>query len=325
MVRLYDEFRLDEREMRSYYGEALVEAGRRDPRVVSINCDLSSSCGTTGFAKEFPGRSFNMGIQEANACCMAAGMSAAGLVPFFHSFAIFSSRRICDQLFMSCAYAKLNVRIIGCDPGVSATYNGGTHMSFEDIGILRTFPGVTILEPTDAVMMKSLVAQMAESYGVFYMRSVRKNAERIYRPESEFRIGEAALLREGSDVSIIAGGVTVIEALKAADMLAQEGVSARVVDMFTLKPLDEKCVLECARLTGAIVTAENHQVRGGLGSAVAEVLAENLPTPMERVGVKDEFGEVGLQDYLKERFRITAPHIAAAARRAIDRKHSARL
>ena len=321
MVKLMREFLMDEREMRNYYCDALIEEAREDKRIVSINCDLESSCGTTGFAKEFPDRSFNLGIQEANACCCAAGMSAAGLIPFFHSFAIFSSRRICDQLFMSCAYAKLNVKIIGCDPGVSATYNGGTHMSFEDVGIIRTFPGVTIIEPTDAVMMKSLVHQMAKTYGVFYMRTVRKKAERIYEEGAQFEIGKAAVLREGSDVSIICSGMTVVESLKAAEVLQKEGISARVVDMFTIKPVDKACILDCAERTGAIVTAENHQIIGGLGSAVAEVLAEHCPTPLERVGVKDEFGEVGFQDYLKERFGLTAPHIVDSVHNVLKRKH----
>jgi transketolase len=203
---------------------------------------------------------------------------------------------------------------------VSGTYNGGTHMAFEDVGILRVMPNVTILEPSDAVMMKKLVRQMANTYGVQYMRTPRKQMARIYSPDSEFEIGKAAVLREGTDVTIIAYGMTVIESLKAADLLAAEGVSARVVDMFTIKPVDSQCILESADRTGCIVTAENHQRIGGLGSAVAEVLVEHRPIPMERVGVQDQFGEVGTQSYLMERFELTAPYIAEKARKAVARK-----
>ncbi|MCL1796513.1 MAG: transketolase family protein [Clostridia bacterium] len=320
MVKLSDTHEPDSVEMRAAYCDALIDAAEKDSRIVSINCDLSSSCGTVRFAERFPTRSFNFGIQEANGCCAAAGMSAAGLVPFFHSFAIFSSRRICDQLFMSCAYAGLNVKVIGCDAGVSATYNGGTHMAFEDIGILRSIPEITIMEPSDAVMMKSLVTHMAETYGVFYMRTPRKEAERIYADGASFTVGKAAVLREGTDVTLIASGMTVIEALRAADLLACEGISARVADMFTVKPIDAECILDSADKTGAIVTVENHNIIGGLGSAVAEVLAEHRLGPLVRVGVKDEFGEVGQLSDLKKRFGLTAEDICAAARQALTRK-----
>ena len=307
-------------EMRKAYCDALIEAAKDDPRIVSLNCDLSSSCGTVPFAKAFPERSFNFGIQEANTCCVAAGMSAMGMVPFFHSFAVFSSRRIYDQIFISCAYAGQNVKIIGCDSGVSGTYNGGTHMAFDDVGILRGIPNVTIIEPSDTVMMKSLVRQMAQTYGLFYMRTPRKQVERIYEEGSCFEIGKAALLREGKDVSIIASGMTVIEALKAADALAQQNIRARVVDMFTIKPIDVQCVLDCAAQTGAIVTVENHSIIGGLGSAVAETLAESIPVPIERVGVQDEFGEVGQLDYLKKRFGLTSENICEKVKKVLARK-----
>jgi transketolase len=320
MVEICKEFEMDKKEMRYAYCDALIEAAKKDERIVSINCDLSSSCGTKAFAAAFPERSFNVGIQEANGCGMAAGLSAAGMIPFFHSFAVFSSRRICDQIFLSCAYAGLNVKIIGCDAGVSATYNGGTHMAFEDVGILRMIPHITILEPTDAVMMKSLTRQMAETYGVFYMRTVRKQTVRIYKEGTAFTIGKAVTLLAGCDATIIATGQEVIEALRAAEYLAQSGVRVRVVDMFTLKPIDAPCVIACAKETGAIVTAENASVFGGLGSAVAAVLAENCPVPMERVGVEDEFGEVGDADYLKKRFNLTWRTIVEKTNRAIARK-----
>lgn len=320
MVTLHSPRDMDTQEMRYAYCEALIEAGRRDARIVSVNCDLSSSCGTTGFTKEFPERSINVGIAEANGCGVAAGLSATGMIPFFHSFAVFSSRRIYDQIFQSCAYAGLNVKIIGCDAGISASYNGGTHMAFEDVGILRVMPHVTIVEPSDAVMMKSLVQQIAERYGVFYLRTPRKQVHRIYETGSEFEIGKAAVIREGKDVTILAAGMEVIEALEAAEALSKEGIEARVVDMFTIKPIDIDCVIDCAKNTGAIVTAENASVIGGLGSAVAEILAETIPVPLERVGVQDEFGEVGSQSYLKDRFGLTSPYIIQKVKKVLSRK-----
>lgn len=320
MVKLLKQRNIDKQEMRYAYTEALIEAAKRDSRIVSINCDLSSSCGTKGFTKEFPERSFNMGIQEANGCGVAAGMSATGLIPFFHSFAVFSSRRIYDQIFLSCAYAGLNVKIIGCDAGVSATYNGGTHMAFEDVGILRVMPKVTIVEPSDTVMAKQLVKQLAETYGVFYMRFARKNLPRVYEEGSKFKIGKAAVIREGKDATVIASGVEVAEALDAAEILAKEGIEIRVVDMFTIKPVDAECIIDCAKSTGAIVTAENSNIIGGLGSAVAEVLVECAPVPMERMGVRDEFGEVGQMDYLKKRFGLTASVIADKVKKVLARK-----
>lgn len=320
MVRLADTHELDTLEMRAIYCEALTREAERNDRIVAVNCDLRSSMGLKPFAKRFPDRELNVGIMEANACGMAAGMSAAGLVPFFNTFAVFASRRVYDQIFQSCAYAGLNVKIIGGDAGISATSNGGTHMPFEDLGIMRVMPGISVMEPTDGVMLRSLIAQMANSYGVQYLRFPRRAVPRIYEEGSEFIIGKSVTLREGTDASVIAGGIMVHEALKAAEILAGRGLQVRVVDMFTVKPIDAEQVIDCARRTGAIVTAENHQVTGGLGGAVAEVLAEHQPAPLERVGVRDAFGEVGSQDYLARRFGLTVEEIAAAVERVVKRK-----
>lgn len=193
-------------------------------------------------------------------------------------------------------------------------------MSFEDVGIMRNIPGITIVEPSDATMMASIVPQIAETYGIFYMRMPRKNVRKIYDSNSEFSIGKAAVLKEGSDVTVITCGMCVYEALKAGEDLAKEGISARIVDMFTIKPIDKQCIIESAQKTGAIVTAENHSIINGLGSAVSEVLVENMLVPMERVGVKDEFGEVGTVEYLMERFGINAAAICTKAKEAIARK-----
>jgi transketolase len=222
---------------------------------------------------------------------------------------------------MSAAYAKLNVRIIGSDPGVTAAYNGGTHMPFEDMGIMRNIPEVTVLEPTDSTMLRDVIKQLADAYGVFYVRLMRKNAVKVFEEGSRFEIGKAVTLREGQDATIIAiGGICVAESLEAAKALAARGISVRVLNMFTLKPVDREAVIRSAAETGAIVTAENHNIINGLGSAVAEVLAENIPAPLERVGVQDIFGEVGPLDYLKQRFGLTASDIVKKVEKAIARK-----
>jgi transketolase len=307
-------------ELRNVYCEALKDAAKTNEKIWIINCDLCSSMGLTDFAKTYPDRSLNVGIMEANGVGVSAGLSATGLIPFFNSFAIFSSRRVYDQVFLSCGYAGLNVKVVGGDPGVAATYNGGTHMSFEDVGLMRCIPGIRILEASDGVMMKSLIRQMVAYEGLEYLRIARKHKTQIYEEGSEFTVGKAVLLREGGDVSLIASGLMVAEALKAADILETEGIHATVVDMFTIKPLDKACVLECAEKTGAIVTAENHNIINGLGSAVAEVLCENTPCILERVGAQDRFGEVGEIEYLMEAVGLTAADICRKAKKAVIRK-----
>jgi len=221
---------------------------------------------------------------------------------------------------VSCAYSRLNVRILGTDPGVTAAYNGGTHMPFEDMGVLRSIPGITLIEPTDPVMVENIVRQLAAAYGVYYIRMARKNVAAIYENGSIFEIGRGNVLRNGGDVTIIASGIMVAEALSAAAALENEGIYARVVDMFTWKPMDSELVKKCAEETGAIVTAENHNIVGGLGSAVAEALAKSRPVPMEMVGVKDLFGQVGPEDYLRKIYSLTPEAIVDAAKKAIGRK-----
>ncbi|KUO75253.1 MAG: transketolase [Clostridia bacterium BRH_c25] len=306
--------------MRDVYCQTLMEMAKEDDSIVVLDADLMSSMGMVKFWKAYPERTFNCGIQEANMIGVAAGLSATGKVPYAHSFGPFASRRCFDQVFMSCAYAKLNVKIIGSDPGVTAAFNGGTHMPLEDIGIMRNIPEMTILEPVDTVMLSDLVKQVSDIYGVFYIRLLRKNAVKIYEEGSSFEIGKAVTLREGKDAAIIATGIMVAEALKAAGILAEKGISVKVVNMFTLKPIDKDAVIACAKETGAVVTAENHNIINGLGSAVAEVLSENVPVPLERVGVQDVFGEVGPEDYLKEKFGLTAENIVEKVKKAIARK-----
>lgn len=310
----------EEKAMRDVYAATLMELAGQDERIVILDADLMNSIGTVPFAQTYPDRSFNCGIQEANMIGTAAGMSAVGLIPFTHTFGCFASRRVADQVFMSCAYAELNVKMIGSDPGITAAYNGGTHMALEDCAIMRSIPGITILEPVDTVMLADVLRQAAYIPGNFYIRLLRKQAVRIYEEGSSFQIGKAVTLREGSDVTIFAGGICVADALTAADMLASQGIFAQVVNPFTIKPIDVEGVTASVKQTGAAVTVENHNVIGGLGSAISEVLTARCPAPLERLGVQDTFGEVGPVDYLKKRFQMMPEDIVKAALRAINRR-----
>lgn len=310
------------RAMRDVYAATLMELAEKDSRIVILDADLMNSIGTVPFAKKYPERTFNCGIQEANMIGAAAGMSAVGLIPFTHTFACFSSRRAADQVFMSCAYAELNVKMIASDPGITAAYNGGTHMALEDLGIMRSIPGLTIVEPVDSVMLADVLKQAAAVKGNFYIRLLRKMAVKIYEEGSTFQIGKAVTLREGTDVTIFASGICTADALTAADILATQNIQAQVINPFTIKPIDAEGITEAVKKTGAAVTVENHNIIGGLGSAVAEVLSEYCPAPLERVGVRDTFGEVGPVDYLKKRFQMTPDDIVRSALKAIRKKSS---
>ncbi len=325
MIKLAAEHAAETVAMRDAYCEALIAVAEEDPRVLCIDADVMYSMGTVPFARKFPDRAINCGIMEANAVGVSAGLSVTGLIPFFHAFGAFATRRAYDQIFLSCAYAEANVKIIGGDAGVTAAMNGGTHMPFEDIGIMRNIPNMTIIEPTDTTVIRQVVPHMARTYGNFYMRSCRRSVTKIYDGNFRFTVGKGVIIKEGSDLTIIACGIMVYEALKAALTLEEEGIKARVIDMFTIKPIDKELIVECAEKTGAIVTAENHNIINGLGSAVAEVLVENHPVPMERVGVEDRFGEVGEQNFLMEKFGLTADKICYASRKVIKRKSSGQL
>lgn len=320
MIKVLEKVIEDPVEMRKSYCNALLVAAADNEKIVVLDCDLSSSVGTKECYEKIPDRAVNCGIEEANACGVAAGLSVAGFIPFLHSFAVFTSRRMCDQIFLSCAYAGQNVKLIGGDAGVSAAFNGGTHMAFEDIGVLRSIPEITIIEPTDGVMMRNLVPQIAEHYGVDYIRMPRKKVMKVYADESHFTIGKGAVLKEGKDVTVIASGIMVAEALRAGEILTEEGIQAEIIDMFTIKPIDVSLIEESAQKTGAVVTAENHNIIGGLGSAVAEVLSEKCPVPLERVGVRDTFGVVGKQEYLQQYFDLTAEKIVERVKEAMKRK-----
>lgn len=307
-------------EMRKVFCDTLMELAGKNDKICLLDADLMGAMGTKPFAAKYPERTIDCGIQEANMIGVACGLSVQGKIPFTHTFAPFCTRRACDQIFLSGAYNKANVKVIGSDPGITAAYNGGTHMPFEDMGIMRLIPNMTVIEPTDNVMLRDIVKQISEQYGMHYLRLVRKSAPEIYKEGSSFEIGKAVPIIEGKDAAIIASGYCVKEAIDAAGILSQKGISVRVLDMFTWKPLDEAAVIKAAEETGAIVTAENHNIINGLGAAVSQTVARNIPVPVEYVGVQDEFGEVGPVSYLRERFGLTADSIVAAVERAISRK-----
>lgn len=320
MYQVKSVFEKEVREMRAVYCQTLQELARENDRICILDADLVGSSGVKPFFQEFPDRAVDCGIQENNMIGVAAGLSAAGMIPFAHSFGPFASRRCVDQIFISCAYAKANVRIVGSDPGVTAAYNGGTHMPFEDMGTLMSIPKITLVEPTDSVQLRWLLQTLEKEYGVYYIRLLRKNAVGVFEAGSQFQLGRFARLREGADAAVVCSGIMVGEALKAAALLEQEGIRIAVLNAFTWKPMDDETLAEYARSCGCVVTAENHNILGGLGSAVANSLSRSCPVPVEMVGVEDEFGEVGTEDFLRRRFDLTAEHIVRAVRAAMARK-----
>jgi transketolase len=306
------QFGLDEKEMRQVYAETILELAQNDPSVIALEADLMSSISTNKIQPLIPNQIINCGIMEAHMMGVAAGFSLTGKIPFVHTFAQFVTRRAFDQLFVSCAYARLNVKIIGSDAGVTAEHNGGTHMAFEDLGLMRLIPNATVYEVSDSTMFKALLKQIYGEYGIHYIRTIRKKTKRLYSSSEQFPKGKGKLLREGKDVAIVASGIMVEEALKASELLANKGIEAMVIDMYSIKPIDQNLLIYSAEKTGFVITAENHNVIGGLGSAVAETLMETYPVPMYRIGVREQFGQVGKTDYLKEFYGLTAEHIVKA-------------
>ena len=312
---------LEKKPITEAFKDTLVNMICTDPKVVFLDADLMLASGVLQASKEYPDRILNCGIAESNMIGVAAGMSAVGMKPYTHSFAAFTSRRVFDQIFISLAYAKKSARIIGSDPGIRQEFNGGTHMVFEDIAMMRAIPNACIFDVADSVMFTFLIRDTKDLEGVYYFRTPESSKiTSVYAEGSKFTIGKGNVLREGTDATIIACGLMVSVAIEAAKLLELESISVRVVDMFTIKPIDEELVIDCAKKTGAIVTAENHSVYGGLGSAVSEVLSEQYPAPMLRVGVKDEFGEVGPESYLRERFGFTPQSLVDNVKKVITLK-----
>ncbi len=310
---------MDPRLCKAVLGEEIPAIAEEDPDVIYLDADLMSCIGTGKWAKAHPDRAVDCGIAEANMIGVAAGLASAGFKPIVHTFGPFASRRCFDQVFLSAGYAKNDITVIGTDPGVTATLNGGTHMPFEDTALYRTIPGSTVIDVTDPTCLKSVLRQCVNRPGVKYIRVGRKQYARVYADGTELPIGKAVTLREGKDLVIFAAGIMVHEALQAAKTLEAEGIEAAVVDCFSVKPLDAEAVANWAGKTGAVVVAENHNRHGGLYSAVLEVLAERRPVPACCVAVEDEFGEVGPQGYLQERFGLTAAHVVSEAKAVLER------
>lgn len=305
---------------RDAYGEALVALGKENNQVVVLDADLSKSTKTNDFKKVYPERFFNMGIAEQNMLGVAAGLAAAGKIPFASSFAVFAVGRAYDQIRNSIAYPKLNVKIAATHAGLTVGEDGGSHQMLEDIALMRAVPNMTVLVPADGEETKQAVMAAAEYDGPVYIRLGRPKVPVLFTENYRFAIGKGVVLKDGNDVALIATGIMVSKALEAAEQLAAEGIQAAVVNISTIKPLDEKLIVQMAEKAGAIVTCEEHNILGGLGSAVAETLVEKCPVPMARVGVQDCFGQSGLPDQLLEKYGLTAEQIASKAKEVISRK-----
>jgi len=305
---------------REAYGEALAELGRANPNVVALDADLAKSTFSATFAKEFPDRFFTVGIAEANMVGIAGGLALSGKVPFASSFAVFLCDKGYDQLRMSVAYPGANAKFCGSHGGISIGEDGPSQQSVEDLALMCALPGFVVIHPADEFSARALVRRMAEHVGPCYMRTGRAKAPIIYGPNDSFEIGKAKVHGSGRDVAIVACGFEVGYALQAQAQLEEEGISARVLDMHTLKPLDEEAVATAARDCGALVTAEEHVLDGGLGSRVAAAAARSCPVPIEFVGVRDTYAESGTPDQLMEKYGLTAPHIVQAVKAVLKRK-----
>ena len=306
--------------MRDAFGRALLDLGAQDERVVALDADLASSGKMDLFAAAFPERFFQMGIAEANMTGVAAGLAAMGFVPFTNSFACFATLRTADQIRVSISQPKLPVVICGAYSGLLGGKTGKTHQAIEDIAVMRAFPNMTVVAPGDGVEVRKAVFAVADYGAPVYLRLTRDPSPIVFDESYEFRIGRAVLVREGTDVTVISTGIMAGRAVEAADLLATEGVSVHLLHMPTVKPLDVAALVAAAEKTGLVVTAEEHNVIGGLGGAVAEALGEHRPTPMKRVGVADVYSESAPNDELLQKYGLTAGHIAQAARSLVERR-----
>jgi len=302
------------------YGQVLVELGRQNPDIVVLDADLSASTKTALFGREFPERFFNMGVAEANMMGAAAGLATVGKIPFASTFAIFAAGRAWEQIRQSVAYSCLPVTIVATHGGVTVGPDGGSHQAVEDLALMRVLPNMTVLCPADGIETRRMIEALVDYPRPAYVRLTRIAFPVIYDDQHRFSVGRADILRDGRDLTFIACGLMVHQALEAAHRLAWDGIQARVINMSTIKPLDETAVLTAARQTGAVVTAEEHLVSGGLGSAVAEVLSDNRPTPMWRVGIRDKFGISGQADELLDHFGLLPRDLVAAAHEVLARK-----
>jgi transketolase len=305
--------------LREAFGKALAKLGEEFPKLVVLDADIAGGTGVHHFRKAHPERLIQFGIAEQNMMAAAGGMAAVGLMPVVTTFAVFCLRAV-EQARLSLCYARRNAKIVASHPGLDVGPDGGSAQALEDMAAFRAIPGMVVISPADPVEMALATRAMLEYDGPVYMRTGRSPSPRLFGDDHAFTIGKGQILRDGTDVTLIACGVEVARALAAAETLREDGISARVVNMPTIKPIDTDLVARCARETGAIVTAEDHNIHGGLGSAVSEALAATVPCPVEFVGAKDTFGASGEPEELAYAFEISAPFIAAAARRAMARK-----
>jgi len=306
--------------IREAYGETLAALGELYPDIVVLDADLSGSTKTSLFAKKFPDRFFNMGVAEQNLMGTAAGLAASGKTVFASTFAIFASGRAWEQVRYSIVYNKLNVKIVASHGGVTVGEDGGSHQSAEDIAVMRVLPGMSVIVPMDGKEMQEIIKAVVKMPGPFYIRSSRVKFPDILGDDYTFELGKGKILREGMDISLIGCGLMVSHCLEAAEILAKEGIAARVVGISTIKPIDEELLVDCSLSTGGIVTAEEHSVIGGLGSAVAEVLSEKNPTRIVRVGVQDRFGVSGSSSDLLEYLGLTPGNIVKAAQQVMEHR-----
>jgi len=305
---------------RNAYGEALIELGEKHKNLVVLDADLSKSTKTIMFAKKYPERFFEMGIAEANMITTAAGLASCGKIPFVSTFAVFATGRVYDQIRMDIAYSKANVKIFATHGGISVGKDGVSHQMIEDLALMRVLPNMTVFAPSDATQTGKIVHLMAENYGPMYARVGRDDAPLIYKKDdlNDIKIGKGIMLKDGSDVTFIACGTMVEPALEAHDTLLKEGINTRIIDMHTIKPLDEKLVIKCIKETNGIITAEEHSIIGGLGAAVAEIIADNnISTKFLRMGLKDVFCESGNPTDLLEKYELNEKHMVKNAKKIL--------
>ena len=308
------------KDTRSGFGEGLVEVGRSNPDALALCADLTGSLKMDAFQKEFPDRFFQVGIAEANMIGMAAGMTVGGKIPFTGTFANFSTGRVYDQIRQSVAYSNKNVKICASHAGLTLGEDGATHQILEDIGLMKMLPNMTVIVPADFNQTKQATIAIAKHIGPVYLRFGRPSVPIFVPEDADFQIGKADVLTEGADVTIIACGHLVWKSIEAAQILDKEGISVEVINMHTIKPLDEKAILDSVGKTKCVVTAEEHMINGGLGDSVAQVLVRNTPYPQEYVGVNDTFGESGTPDELLKKYHIDTPDVVAAVRKVLTRK-----
>jgi transketolase len=306
--------------VREAFGKTLVEIAHRDERIVVLDADLASSTKVTYFQKEFPQRFFQVGIAEQNMTGIAAGLALMGRIPFTSTFAVFASRRACDQVAMLVAHPRLPVKIIGAYSGILSGNNGATHQAVEDVAIMRAIPNMVVVDPADSVEMSQAVEAIIEYDGPVYLRLSRDEWPIVVPPGYSFKLGKAVLLRPGQTVTLVCSGAMASLCLQAADVLEKQGVSAEVLHMPTIKPLDVDSLISTAKKTKCVVTVENHSIIGGLGGAVTEALSEYWPVPVKRVGLQDTYGECGSNDELLEKYGLSVAHISKAALEILEKK-----